>query len=360
MSSLIGNKLKIGLFGESHGSHIGAIAYGFPSGFEISKDELNKFLSRRKTGQNKFTTQRKETDDYEIVSGYYNNRTTGTPFAVIIKNNDVNSKDYEQLKYKMRPSHADYTGHIKYRGFEDNRGGGHFSGRITAPLCVIGGIALQILKSKGIEIYAHIKSLYDIEDLPIEKVSIEEQKKVCEKTLAFFDNEKLEEAKILLENIKKEKNSVGGIIELAVHGVKAGIGDPIFDSVESRLSSMIFGIPGVKGLEFGCGFGCAKMKGSLHNDPFEIKDSKIVTTTNNSGGINGGITNGMPIILRAAVKPTASIGLMQDTVDIKEMKNTKLKITGRHDPAIAVRIVPVLEAVVAISMLDMILENTDI
>lgn len=360
MSSIIGNKLKICLYGESHGNAIGAVVYGIPSGFEISIEKLNKFIKRRKTGQNKYVTKRKEEDNYEILSGYYNGKTTGTPFSILIRNNNQISKDYDELKYKIRPSHADYTGHVKYKGYEDNRGGGHFSGRITAALCVIGSIALQILESIGIEVYAHIKSIYDIQDRPIESVTIKEQKEVSKKKLAMFDDEKIEKVKILLDKIIEEKDSVGGVVEVIVHGVKAGIGNPMFDGVENKISQILFGIPSVKGVEFGSGFAGTKLKGSENNDEFKIENSKIITTTNNSGGINGGITNAMPIITRVAVKPTSSIGKIQNTVDIKKMQDTQLEISGRHDPAIVIRIVPVIEAAIAIAILDMILEDNNI
>lgn len=357
MSSMIGNKFKLCLYGESHGQGIGAIAYGMPPGFEISTEKLNKFLQRRKTGQNKYVTPRKEGDEYEILSGYYNCKTTGTPLSILIRNNNQHSKDYEELERKMRPSHADYTGHIKYNGFQDNRGGGHFSGRITAPLCVIGGIALQILESKGIEIYAHIKSIHHIEDKSIEDVSIDEQRAVSTKTLAMFDDSKLEKAKTLLDTMVEEKDSVGGVIEVVAHGLKAGLGDPMFDGVENKIATMLFGVPAVKGLEFGSGFAGTRLKGSENNDEFKMKNGQIITTTNNSGGINGGITNSMPILARVAIKPTSSIGKMQNTIDISTMQDTTLEVVGRHDPAIVVRIVPVIEAAMAIAILDMILED---
>ena len=356
MSSLTGNKLKISLFGESHGNAIGVVIDGLPSGFEICEEELDNFLKRRATGK-KFTTKRKELDRYEILSGYYNGKTTGTPLTAIIRNIDQHSKDYKELETKMRPSHADYTGYVKYGGFADNRGGGHFSGRITAGLCVAGGIALQMLKYRGIEIYAHISSLYDIKDTQISMASIESQRKIGQKEMAFIDDDNISKAQNLLEQIINEKDSIGGTVEIMVHNVKAGYGNPIFDGVESKLSSIIFAIPAIKGVEFGSGFECANMKGSHHNDPFRIENDKIITTSNNSGGINGGITNGMPIIIKAAVKPTASIGLNQDTIDIKSKQNVKLSVVGRHDPAIILRIVPVLEAAVAIGILDLILEN---
>lgn len=358
MSSITGNKLKVSLFGESHGDAVGVLVDGLPEGFEISIEELDSFLQRRATGK-KFTTKRKEKDNYEILSGYYNNKTTGTPFMAMIKNNDQNSKDYKELKSKLRPSHADYTGYIRYKGFADNRGGGHFSGRLTAGLCIAGNIAIQMLKSKEIEIYSHISSLYDIKDIPITQVDINEQRKVSQKEFAFFDDSKIEDAKKLLDNIIKEQDSVGGTVEIMVHNLKAGLGNPIFNSVESKLSSLLFSVPAIKAVQFGSGFDCANMKGSQHNDPFKIIDDKIITTSNNSGGINGGISNSMPVTIKVAVKPTPSISMEQDTVDLEKWKNVKLSIKGRHDPAIILRILPALESAVAIGILDLILESDD-
>lgn len=357
MSSTIGNKLQISLYGESHATAIGVVVNGLPSGFKIDFDKLNKFLQRRKTNQNKYTTKRKETDEFDILSGYYNDKTTGTPLSIIIKNIDAHSKDYNEIFEKMRPSHADYTGYIKYKGYNDMRGGGHFSGRLTAPLCIIGGISLQILEKIGISIYSHISSLYDIDDIPIEQVSIAEQKKVAEKEIAIFDDDKIKQVKNLLEKITQDNDSIGGIVELIVHNMVIGVGSPIFDSIESRLSHMIFSIPSVKGLEFGNGFSSTKLTGIQNNDAFEIINGQVITTTNNSGGINGGISNGMPVTMKVAIKPTASISKTQNTINIKTMQNTTINIAGRHDPAIVLRIPPVLESAVAITLLDMLLEE---
>ena len=357
MSSFIGNKLQLCIYGESHGASIGAVVHGLPSGIKIDMDVLNTFVSRRKPNQNKYTTKRNEKDDFEILSGYFEGHTTGTPLAIEIKNENMKSKDYKDISDNLRPSHADYTGYLRYKGYNDYRGGGHFSGRLTAPLCVVGGIAVQILEKLDIFVCSHISSLYNIIDTPIHLESLAAQQYLTKKEVPFFDDENIDKAKILLDKILHEKDSVGGIVEIMVHNMKEGLGSPFFDSLESRISHMIFSIPSVKGLEFGSGFESTMLKGSQNNDEFEIVNDKIRTKTNNDGGINGGISNGMPIVMKVAIKPTPSIAREQNTVNIRTMKDTKLEIKGRHDPAIILRIPPVLESAVAITILDVILEE---
>jgi chorismate synthase len=325
MSSEFGKNLKVSVFGESHGKAIGAVADGFPVGEVIDEAELMAFMERRAPG-GKFTTPRKESDTVNILSGVYNNKTTGAPICVIIENTNTRSADYEKLRTIPRPGHADFTAWLKYSGFADMRGGGHFSGRLTAPVCAVGGIALQILKRLGISINARITEIGGIKD----------------------------EAEMYkyIENLNGD--SVGGVIECVAENVPAGLGGGIF-GFESSLSAGIFGIPGVKGIEFGSGFEAGRKRGSENNDAFRVENHKIITATNNHGGILGGITTGMPLVFRIALKPTPSIALEQDSVNLETMENVKLKIEGRHDPCIAIRAVPVVEAFTAITILDYII-----
>ncbi|SHH04723.1 chorismate synthase [Anaerosphaera aminiphila DSM 21120] len=356
MSSIVGNKLKLSIFGESHGNGIGAVIDGLPAGEEINYLELNEFLKRRSPGK-KFTTKRVEKDEFEILSGVKKDYTTGSPLAVTFKNSDATSTDYEKIKNIPRPSHADYTANIKYKGYADLNGGGHFSGRLTAPMCFAGGIAKQILERKGIFIGAHLKSVGDIEDIDFKDIELSDEifKSILNRELPILDLEAEKNAKNYLEEIQKEGNSIGAIVQCGVIGVKAGLGNPIFDGIENNIAKIMFGIPGVKGVSFGSGFESAKMKGSEHNDEFYFKDGIIRTYTNNSGGIQGGITNGMPIVVDVAIKPTASIFLEQNSVNLDTGENTKLKIMGRHDPCIGIRAVPVVESLVAFTLLDFII-----
>lgn len=286
-------------------------------------------------------------------------KSTGTPLCGIIRNGDQHSKDYGKLKDLMRPGHADYTGAVKYSGFNDYRGGGHFSGRITAPLVFAGAICKQILASKGIEIGAHVKSIKNIKDKSFDYTSIssEQLKELRSKELPLLDPSKEEEMRNVILEAKNDLNSVGGVIECAVVGIEAGLGDPFFDSVESRLSHLLFSVPAVKGVEFGLGFKITELYGSESNDSFYYEGDKVKTKTNNNGGILGGITNGMPIIFKTAIKPTPSISRKQDTINISTKKNEELEIVGRHDPCIVQRAIPVIEAVVAIGILDLIKEK---
>lgn len=334
MSSSFGNKIKFSLFGQSHGKAVGVLVDTFPSGEYIDFDELEKFLSRRKPGQSDLTTQRKESDMPIFLSGLNEkNITCGFPLCAIIENNDIRSKDYSEILDKPRPGHADYTAYIKWHGDADMRGGGHFSARLTAPLCVAGGIAKQILERRGIFVNAKL----------IEAAG-------------EFEPEKMKNA---IKNAANEGDSTGGIVECEINYPEkfAGIGEPMFDGVESQIAKVIFGIPAVKGVEFGLGFAAAKMRGSENNDSFRFDDSKkVYCLTNNAGGILGGITNGMPIIFRAAFKPTPSISISQKTISLSKKENTEIIIHGRHDPCVAVRAVAVVEAAAACVMIDMIKE----
>ena len=356
MSGIWGNKIKISIFGESHGEAIGINIDGLPAGFEIDMDKVFYEMERRAPGRNELSTPRKEKDLPEILSGYFEGKTTGTPLCAIIRNTNTKSKDYSKLKDIMRPGHADYTGHIRYGGFNDYRGGGHFSGRITAPLVFAGAICRQVLENKGILITAHIKSIADIEDKSFLDVDINEEliQGFKGEDLPLIDHTLKESMKNKILAAKEEFDSVGGTVECAVLGIEPGIGNPFFDSVESTLAHLMFSIPAVKGIEFGRGFDITKLKGSEANDSMYFEQEKVKTKTNNNGGILGGITNGMPIVFNTAIKPTSSILKPQNTVNINTKEDTVLEVNGRHDPCIVQRALPVIEAVTAIGILDLI------
>lgn len=354
---MTGNKLKISIFGESHGEGIGVVIDGLPPGIKLDLNYINMQMNRRAPGQNDFTSARREKDSYKIFSGFFENKTTGTPLCAVIFNEDIKSKDYSELKTKIRPSHSDYTGFVKYQNNNDYRGGGHFSGRLTAPLLFAGSIAMQILESKNIFIGSRIKSIYNIVDESPTELNEKEFIKLRNMSFPVISEDKQAQMQQAIMSAREEGNSVGGVIETYIINIPAGYGEPFFDSVESRLSHMIFSIPAVKGIEFGAGFKITELTGIEANDEFFISNSKIMTRTNNNGGVLGGITNGMPIIFRTAIKPTASIASAQNTVDISTMKNTTLKVDGRHDPCIVPRALPVIEGAAALSMLDLMLER---
>lgn len=356
MSGVWGNNIKISIFGESHGNAIGINIDGLPSGFEIDMDKVLFEMGRRAPGKNQLSTARKEADLPEILSGFFEGKTTGTPLCAIIRNGDTRSKDYSKTKDFMRPGHADYSGYERYSGFNDYRGGGHFSGRITAPLVFAGAICKQILESKGITVGAHIASIKNIEDDNFNPTNVSSQEllDIRNKELPLINDSLEEKIKHTIMQAKYDGNSVGGTIECAVVGIKPGVGNPFFDSVESTLAHLMFSVPAVKGIEFGKGFGMASLFGSEANDEYYYDGDNVKTKTNNNGGILGGITNGMPILFKVAVKPTASILKEQNTVDIKNKKDVKFRIEGRHDPCIVQRAVPVIEAVTAIGILDLI------
>ncbi len=361
MSNTFGQKLKVTIFGESHGVAIGCVIDGLPAGISIDWDAVRQDMARRAPGSSALATPRKEKDAFEILSGYFNDHTTGTPLAMEIRNGNQHSKDYDILKDNMRPGHADYTGHVKYGGFNDYRGGGHFSGRITAPLTFAGSIARQVLSAKGIHIGAHVTRIAGIEDRRFDPLCESEEtfaslRKEKLPVLTKDVGEKMEEA---ILDAKAEGDSVGGIVECMVTGLPAGLGDPFFDSLESELSHMMFSIPAVKGIEFGDGFGLAAMKGSAANDCMHWANGKVETTTNHNGGILGGISSGSPVIFRLAIKPTASIGKSQPTVNLAEKKDTLLTIGGRHDPCIIPRAIPVIETAAALVILDEVLGTGD-
>lgn len=360
MGANFGKNYCISIFGESHGNALGINIDGIPAGTELNLDFISEEMKRRAPGKSELTTSRTEKDEFEILSGFVNGRTTGTPLAMIIRNTNQKSKDYGEIVKKPRPGHADWAGLSRYNGFNDIRGGGHFSGRITAPLVFAGAVAKQILKEKGILIAAHVKSIKDIQDRDFEEKDITQENidRLRNMILPVLNENIVPDMEKTILKAKEEKNSVGGIVEIMITGIKAGIGDPFFESMESELSRMIFSIPAIKGIEFGAGFDIAKMMGYEANDEMYYDEKGDVKTyTNNNGGITGGITNGMPINFKVAVKPPASIGKKQRTVNTETKKNDFLEIIGRHDPCIVPRIVVVLEAVAAIVVMDRIMET---
>ena len=362
MSSTWGNSVKISIFGESHGKAIGVVIDGLPPGEEIDFNKIYHQLKRRSPGNNSISSKRNEADVPEFLSGILENHTTGTPLCAIIKNTDTQRSDYKNIESILRPGHADFTGKIKYKGFNDIRGGGHFSGRLTAPLTLAGAICSQILSRRGINIFAHIYSIHNIKDNPFSSIHIDKSiaKSLTQSSFPLIDKTKEGSMKNLIEEAKNSSDSVGGIIECAITGLKAGIGSPIFGGIENQISSIIFGIPAVKGIEFGNGFECTHLKGSENNDAFTIENENIRTVTNNHGGILGGISSGMPIIFRTAIKPIPSITKKQQTVDISKKTLTTLSIKGRHDPCIVPRAVPVIEAATAIAIINLIMEDNTI
>ncbi len=358
MSGIYGMNIKMAIYGESHGASIGLVIDGVPPGLKLDLEQIEKEMARRAPGKNQFSTQRKESDSFVIQSGFFEGYTTGTPLCVVIKNSDQHSKDYSILKDKMRPGHADYAGFVRYQGFNDYRGGGHFSGRLTAPLVFMGAVAKQALAQAGILVGAHILQIADIKEENFNPLGIEDKKiaELAGKNFAVMDDAIGEKMQAKILEAKAELNSVGGVIEAMVTNVPAGLGAPYFDSVESRLSHALFSVPAVKGVEFGDGFGISAMTGAEANDQLHYEEGKVVAETNHNGGITGGITNGMPVIFRVAIKPTPSISREQKTISLQEKCDTTLTIVGRHDPCIVQRAVPVIEAVTAWTMWDLLLE----
>lgn len=359
MGSTWGNLLKISIFGESHGKGAGVVIDGFPAGFEFDPEFLEREMARRAPGQSGMTTARKEADLPDILSGVYQNRTTGAPICAMVHNTDVRSRDYENLRAVPRPSHSDYTGSIRYRGFNDIRGGGHFSGRLTAPLVFAGALCKDFLKKRhGVVIGSHILSVGDVGDRSFDPVNLSPDLllRLQEEALPLIDREAESRIKETVEQAKKDLDSVGGVIECAVLGAAAGLGSPMFQNVESRIASLLYSVPAVKGVEFGLGFAISGKRGSEVNDCYIMEDGRVKTKTNNNGGIVGGITTGMPIIVRAAFKPTASIPREQATLNLDTGKEELLRVHGRHDPCIALRAPVVIEAAVATAMMDLYLE----
>ena len=352
MKNTFGNSVAVTLFGESHGSYIGAVLDGLAPGIEIDDAYIRSQLSKRRPA-GKLSTARQEQDDFQIVSGVFEGRTTGTPLTILIPNADTKSRDYSATRALARPGHADYTANVKYHGYEDYRGGGHFSGRITAALVAAGAIVLSALEKKGVFVGTHIRSLGDIADRDFENLP-DDINKLNHLDFAVLDEEKAQLMKSTIEKAASDGDSVGGVLETAVLGVPAGVGEPWFDTLEGVLSHALFSIPAVKGVEFGRAFDDVKLKGSEYNDSFYISDREIKTRTNHNGGVNGGISNGMPVVFSCAVKPTPSIFKEQNTVDIFEKKDAALSLKGRHDPCILHRARVVVDSVTALALADML------
>lgn len=355
MSSILtGKHIQVSVFGQSHSKAIGAVIDGLPAGVKIDSEKVAAFMRRRAPGNTKYSTKRREADEPVVLSGLVDGVTCGAPLGFLIENTNTRSSDYDNLRAVPRPGHADYPANVRCGGYQDVAGGGHFSGRLTAPLCFAGAVCLQILEQKGVKVQAHIYELAGVRDIPFDPITITDARP-GEKVFPVISDACGEEMQAEIEKARMSADSVGGIVECAVTGMPAGLGDPMFDGIENQLARNIFGVPAVKGLEFGNGFACAKLRGSQNNDPYTIDENgKIVTTSNNNGGILGGITSGMPILFRVVVKPTSSIGKEQQSVNLNTMQPEKLVVHGRHDPCIVPRAVPVIEAVTAITMLDIL------
>lgn len=358
MASTFGNTLKVQVFGASHGKAIGVVVDGLPTGELIDLAALQAFLDRRRPGGSKLATQRNEADAPVFLSGIEDGVLTGSPLAAYIANTNARSADYKGFADTPRPSHADFTAQMRYGKSVDLRGGGHFSGRLTAPMCIAGGIALQILEKRGVLVGAHLKQVGSVFDDPLplhpDKALFAQILSHPLPTIGANASETMAQA--ILE-ARDALDSVGGVVECAATGLPAGLGSPIFDGVENRLAAALFGIPAVRGVAFGDGFAAASMKGSEHNDPFCMKDGAVATETNHAGGVLGGITTGMPLVVSVAVKPTASIAREQQTVELATGRAARIAVTGRHDPCIALRAVPVVEAVTAFTLLDLLMEQ---
>lgn len=384
MSNTFGKQLKLSIFGESHGKAVGGVIDGLPPGLEIDMEALRIHMARRMPGRSKLSTPRKELDEVNILSGYFNGSTTGTPLAFIIENKDTREQDYEKIRYLLRPGHADYTAYAKYQGFHDYRGSGSFSGRLTASLNFAGGIAMQILEARGIYILSHAFSIGQVKDFSFSEMGLDViretepirklRNSLRKKTLPVLEEDVSAQMVEEILHAKEEEDSVGGIVEVGIFGLPFGAGDNFFDSVESRLAHLCFSIPSIKGIEFGEGFGITKMRGSQSNDEMELvaggqatrsdedirsKLRRISHKTNRNGGVIGGITNAMPVIFRAAVKPTASIGKTQRTVNLQMMREMHLTIKGRHDPCIVPRVIPVIESAAAFCVLDILMGDME-
>ena len=359
MSSTFDGNIRLSIFGQSHSGGIGCVIDGLPSGERIDMEKLQAFLSRRAPGGNAWSTPRKEADQPEFLSGLVDDTTCGAPISALIRNTNTRSQDYANLADIPRPGHADYTAHIRYGGHQDVAGGGHFSGRLTAPLCIAGGICKQILERMGVTIGAHIASIAGVQDAAFDPVSVDAQAlaSAAGKPFPVLSDAAGAEMQAAIQSAREDNDSVGGVIECAAIGIPAGIGDPMFDGMENRIARIVFAIPAVKGIEFGLGFAAASLRGSENNDPYRMDGENVRTRTNNAGGILGGITSGMPVIFRAAIKPTPSIAREQESISLSRKENAILAVRGRHDPCIVPRAVPVMEAAMAIAILDAILEK---
>lgn len=355
MSFTYGSKIKITHFGQSHSPMMGTVIEGLPAGFKIDVDALQGFMARRAPGNDEFSTPRKEGDKVQFVSGLVDGVTCGAPLCAIIENTNTKSSDYDNLKDVPRPGHADFAAWAKFGDNRDVSGGGQFSGRLTATMCIAGGILMQLYEKQGIHIGAHIASIGIAEDDFFDPCNVTKADFVSDKDFPVLNDAKGEVMKDIIRDAKSKSDSVGGIVECAVCGLPPGLGDTFYDSLEGCIAKAVFAIPAVKGIEFGAGFGASELKGSQNNDAFYMADGEIKTKTNNHGGILGGITSGMPIVLRAAFKPTPSIGIEQESVSLSKQEDTVLSVKGRHDPCIVKRAVVCVEAAVAIALADILL-----
>ena len=363
MANQYGNNLHLSIYGGSHDAEIGMRLSGFPKGFALDRDALQAFMARRAPNGGAFSTPRKEPDIPEFLTGLTDGFTNGEELHAIIRNTNAHSKDYSFIYDTPRPGHADYAALCKYGSAVDLRGGGHFSGRLTAPLCIAGGMALQYLAARGIHIGAHIEAIHDIRDQRFDAVNVSATELEALKSLPFpvLDSNAGEQMQAAIVAARAEKDSLGGVIECAVTGLPAGLGEHMFSGVEGRFSALLFSIPAVKGVEFGEGFGASALFGSENNDSYRTDGKSVVTATNRCGGILGGMTNGMPLVFRVGFKPTPAIAKKQDTVSLSRMENTTISVPGRHDPTVVVRAVPVVEAAAAIAVLDLLLdENSEL
>lgn len=356
-ASVWGNNLRLSIFGESHGPAVGLVLDGLPAGEPIDNDALLLQMSRRAPGRDKSSTPRKEADTPRILSGLLDGVTTGAPLCILIENTNTRSKDYGSLKRIPRPGHSDYAAYLKYAGYNDIRGGGHFSGRLTACLCAAGAVCRQILSRRGIRIAGHVASIGPVRDslFPETDIPIELMERLSSVYFPVIDTEKENAMRDVIEEARMSLDSMGGVVECAVTGMPGGLGGPLFGGVESLLSSILFGIPAVKGVEFGSGFGAAQKRGSENNDPYRYVDGSVKIVKNSAGGILGGITTGAPILFRIALKPTSSIAREQESVDLTAGENTLLSVHGRHDPCVVPRAVPVAESAAAVAMLELLL-----
>ncbi len=361
MASVFGNVIHLSIFGQSHSPAIGCSLDGLPAGIELDLDALQRFLDRRAPGRSDTATMRREADAPEFIAGVTDGRTDGAPLAAIIRNADTRSGDYAGLRRVPRPGHADFPARIKYRNMHDVAGGGHFSGRLTAPLCVAGGIALQALEGCGVRVAAHIANLgpEGIPDEPLNPMEADpgQLAAIASHELPCIDADAASRMREAILSARSELDSIGGVVECAAYGMPAGVGDPMFDGIENRIARIAFGIPAVKGVDFGAGFGAAYLTGSENNDAYRMVGGAVRTETNRAGGILGGITTGAPVVWQMAVKPTPSIGRAQRSVDMDEGADTELTVRGRHDPCIVPRAVPVAEAACALALLDALLED---
>lgn len=356
MASTFGNAIRMTLFGQSHGQAVGVVLDGLPAGLPIDMEALQAFLCRRAPGKGVGASKRQETDVPRFISGLVEGKTCGAPICAVIENSDARPEAYTGAMDLPRPGHADYPAMAKHGQHADLRGGGHYSGRLTAPLCIAGGIAMQLLAQRGIHVGAHILSVGGIADSPFDQVSATEQTLHApgEKAFPVIDAAAGKAMQALIAQVEAEKDSIGGVIECMALGLPAGLGSPIFDGVENHVAQAVFGIPAVRGIAFGDGFEASEMRGSAHNDPYAVEDGKIRTATNHHGGALGGMATGMPLRLRVAIKPTASIGLLQQTVRMSLMQPEAIAIEGRHDVCIVPRAVPCVEAAVAVALLDLL------